>query len=92
MHWPTMTTGSKDLSYEEFHSISTAVNSSWERLAIHLNVSRDSTESIKSITRDPVECCFRALSAWYDTGNSSRDELADALTGIHMGRLAKSLR
>ena len=83
--------GSRDLSYEEFHHISTAVNSSWERLAIHLEISRDMTESIRSITKDPVECCFRMLSAWYDTGSSSRGQLADALTEIGMGRLAQSL-
>ena len=48
-------------------------------------------ESIRSITKDPVECCFRMLSAWYDTGSSSRGRLADALTEIGMGRLAQSL-
>ena len=92
VYQPTMPTGSKDLSYEEFHRISTAANSSWERLGIHLEVSNDSIESIRSITKDPVECCFRMLSAWYDMGSSSRDQLADALAEIGMGRLAQSLR
>ena len=87
----TMTIGSGDLSYEEFHSISVAVCSSWERLAIHLEVSSDSIESIKSVTKDPVECCFRMLSAWYDTGSSSRDKLAAVLTEVGKGRLARSL-
>ena len=84
--------GSRDLSYEEFHDISMAVSSSWERLAIHLEVSSDSIESIRSATRDPVECCFRMLSAWYDTGSSSRNKLAAVLTEIGKGRLAKSLQ
>ena len=85
------TAGSGDLSYKEFHDISVAVSSSWERLAIHLEVSNDSIESIKSISRDTVECCFRMLSAWYDTGGSSRDKLVATLTEIGKGRLARSL-
>ena len=84
--------GSKDLSYEEFHSISTKLSSSWEQLAIHLKLDRDITDSIQSITRDPVECCFRMLSAWYDSGNSSRSILATALTEVGQGRLAQSLQ
>lgn len=86
-----MSIGSRDLFYEEFHSISTAVSTSWERLAIHLKVNSDSIDSIKSITKDPTECCFRMLSAWYDMGDSSREKLAAALTEIGKGRLASSL-
>lgn len=87
-----MHTGSKDISYEEFYRISTEANRNWQRLSIQLEVSSSEVDRIRSITRDPIECCFRMLIAWYDMGDSSREKLANALSIVNMGRLASSLR
>ena len=84
--------GSKDISYEEFYKVSIEANRNWQRLSIHLGVSSSEVDRIRSTTKDPIECCFRMLIAWYDMGDCSREKLADALSSVNMGRIANSLR
>jgi len=84
--------GSNDISYEEFYRISTEANRNWQRLSIHLGISNSEVDRIKSTTKDPIECCFRMLMAWYDMGDCSREKLADTLSSVNMGRIANTLR
>lgn len=83
--------GQAKFSMEELDEISREVAEDWQRLAIYLHVTQDRIAQIKYASDDIMTKSFRSIWWWYEQGNASRKDLADALTKINKGRLANKI-